>query len=148
MRVPFFVCLPVARAAPAGFRFAALALRLEAAELRGAARLRLAPPLRLVHRRDQHFPQPLHDGRAIALLGSTGFGREVDFVRLREPSPRCGAQARRGGGGNSLQRTDRHPELDLRIELVDVLPARAAAARGLEAQARFSGPYARRELDA
>src|SRR5688500_2017996 len=140
--------LPLARVAAAGFGLAALALRFESAKLRRAARLRLATLLRLVHRRDQHLAQPLHDGGTITFLRAAGFGRQVNLVRLREPPTRRDAQPREGVVSQSVQRSYGHPQLDLRVQLVDVLPPRPAAAGGLEAQARFGDADARRELDA
>ena len=103
------------------------ALAFEPAAPGGGARLRGASGLWAVHGPDEQLPQPLDGGPPVGLLRAAGLCDDVQFILLRKAMAGQLPQSIKGIRPEPPQGTDGDPHFRLGVELVDILPAGAAA---------------------
>ncbi len=110
-------------------------------------RARLAPDLRFFHRGFDKRAQFFHAGHAIGVLRSLGIGHDQQIAIDGHAILLRGLEPMDSRAGHANQRFRAHAQFRLRIDLVDILPARPAGARKMQTQIVRPCTHARRNGD-
>jgi hypothetical protein len=136
-----------ASTSPARLDLSPMTLGLHPPALCCARGLGLSAKFGFVDRRSHHRTQSLHHRLAVLLLCTVRIRGNMNLLGGGQAFAGDVAQALGGARSQSPERRQRRPHLGFGVYLIDVLPARAAAAGVLESKSRLRDLDARRKIE-